>query len=107
MRHSGGRRREGEGAGEGRETGSVAGSPDRTRRGVERVVAWYVAHMDHGISHKTGHGYVKAHRGFYHDAIFVKRNNFNAAPRDVRRRLLAHRRSQAAPPRAQSRARQR
>ena len=21
--------------------------------------------------------YVKAHRGFYHDAIFVKRNNFN------------------------------
>ena len=26
---------------------------------------------------KTGHGYVKAHRGFYHDAIFVKRNNFN------------------------------
>ena len=30
-----------------------------------------------------------------------------AAPRDVRRRLLAHRRSQAAPPRAQSRARQR
>ena len=27
--------------------------------------------------HKTGHGYVKAHRGFYHDAIFVKRNNFN------------------------------
>ena len=23
------------------------------------------------------HGYVKAHRGFYHDAIFVKRNNFN------------------------------
>ena len=40
------------------------------------------------FSHKTGHGYVKAHRGFYHDAIFVKRNNFNlllhetaAAPR--------------------------
>ena len=30
-----------------------------------------------------------------------------AAPRDVRRRFLAHRRSQAAPPRAQSRARQR
>ena len=29
------------------------------------------------FSHKTGHGYVKAHRGFYHDAIFVKRNNFN------------------------------
>jgi len=31
------------------------------------------------LSHKTGHGYVKAHRGFYHvhDAIFVKRNNFN------------------------------
>ena len=28
------------------------------------------------FSHKTGHGYVKAHRGF-HDAIFVKRNNFN------------------------------
>merc|ERR1712147_241970 len=27
------------------------------------------------FSHKTGHGYVKAHRGFYHDAIFVKRNN--------------------------------
>ena len=27
--------------------------------------------------HQTGHGYVKAHRGFYHDAIFVKRNNFN------------------------------
>ena len=25
----------------------------------------------------AGHGYVKAHRGFYHDAIFVKRNNFN------------------------------
>ena len=24
------------------------------------------------FSHKTGHGYVKAHRGFYHDAIFVK-----------------------------------
>ena len=23
------------------------------------------------FSHKTGHGYVKAHRGFYHDAIFV------------------------------------
>ena len=22
------------------------------------------------FSHKTGHGYVKAHRGFYHDAIF-------------------------------------
>ena len=44
------------------------------------------------FSHKTGHGYVKAHRGFYHDAIFVKRNNFNlAATRDVRRRLLAHR----------------
>ena len=21
------------------------------------------------FSHKTGHGYVKAHRGFYHDAI--------------------------------------
>ena len=31
------------------------------------------------FSHKTGHGYVKAHRGFYHDAIFVKRNNFNVA----------------------------
>ena len=31
----------------------------------------------HPFSHKTGHGYVKAHRGFYHDAIFVKRNNFN------------------------------
>ena len=29
------------------------------------------------FDHKTGHGYVKAHRGFYHDAIFVKRNNFN------------------------------
>ena len=29
------------------------------------------------FSHKNGHGYVKAHRGFYHDAIFVKRNNFN------------------------------
>ena len=29
------------------------------------------------FSHETGHGYVKAHRGFYHDAIFVKRNNFN------------------------------
>ena len=29
------------------------------------------------FSHKTGHGYVKARRGFYHDAIFVKRNNFN------------------------------
>ena len=29
------------------------------------------------FSHKTGHGYVKAHRGFYHDAIFVKRNNFS------------------------------
>merc|ERR1712185_482957 len=29
------------------------------------------------FSHKTGHGYVQAHRGFYHDAIFVKRNNFN------------------------------
>ena len=28
------------------------------------------------FSHKNGHGYVKAHRGFYHDAIFVKRNNF-------------------------------
>ena len=26
---------------------------------------------------KTKYGYVKAHRGFYHDAIFVKRNNFN------------------------------
>ena len=61
------------------------------------------------FSHKTGHGYVKAHRGFYHDAIFVKRNNIlqPAASRDVRRRLLAHRRSQAATPRAQSRARQR
>ena len=31
--------------------------------------------FDHKI--KNGHGYVKAHRGFYHDAIFVKRNNFN------------------------------
>ena len=60
------------------------------------------------FSHKTGHGYVKAHRGFYHDAIFVKRNNFNLLLHgDVRRRRLAHRRSQAAPPRAQSRARQR
>ena len=29
------------------------------------------------FSHNTGHGYVKAHRGFYHDEIFVKRNNFN------------------------------
>ena len=29
------------------------------------------------FDHKNGHGYVKAHRGFYHDAIFVKRNNFN------------------------------
>ena len=29
------------------------------------------------FSHKNGHSYVKAHRGFYHDAIFVKRNNFN------------------------------
>ena len=28
------------------------------------------------FSHKTGHDYVKAHRDFYHDAIFVKRNNF-------------------------------
>ena len=28
------------------------------------------------FDHKNGHGYVKAHRGFYHDAIFVKRNNF-------------------------------
>ena len=27
--------------------------------------------------HKNGHGYVKAHRSFYHDAIFVKRNNIN------------------------------
>ena len=23
------------------------------------------------FDHKNGHGYVKAHRGFYHDAIFV------------------------------------
>ena len=38
----------GEGAGEGRETGSVAGSPDRTRRGVERVVAWSVVRGAHG-----------------------------------------------------------
>ena len=61
------------------------------------------------FSHKNGHGYVKAHRGFYHDAIFVKRNNFNLLlhERDVRRRLLAHRRSQAALPHAQSCAQQR
>ena len=39
------------------------------------------------FSHKNGHGYVKAHRGFYHDAIFVKRNNFN---------LLLHETSAAA-----------
>ena len=42
------------------------------------------------FSHKTGHGYVKAHRGLYHDAIFVKRNNFNLPlHRDVRRRRFS------------------
>ena len=30
-----------------------------------------------GVWYWNGHGYVKAHRGFYRDAIFVKRNNFN------------------------------
>ena len=40
------------------------------------------------FDHKNGHGYVKAHRGFYHDAIFVKRNNVNL--------LLPARRSAAA-----------
>ena len=61
------------------------------------------------FSHKTGHGYVKAHRGFYHDAIFVKRNHFNLLLHETFGGgwLLAHRRSQAAPPRAQGRARQR
>ena len=29
------------------------------------------------FDHKSGHGYVKGHRSLYHDAIFVKRNNFN------------------------------
>ena len=47
----------GGGPGGGRETGSVAGSPDRTRRGVERVVAWCVAHMDHGIPIPPFHAY--------------------------------------------------
>jgi len=37
-----------------------------------------------------------------HLYIVLSNNNQPAAPRDVRRRLLAHRRSQAAPPRAQS-----
>ena len=56
----------------------------------------------------TGHGYVKAHRGFYHDAIFVKRNNFNLLLHETFGGGFSnHRRSQAAPPRAQSRARQR
>ena len=45
---------------------------------------------------------------FYHDAIFVKRNNFNLLLRETfGGGVLAYRRSQAAPPRAQSRARQR
>jgi len=45
------------------------------------------------VSRAREQGYVKAHRGFYRDAIFVKRNNFNLLlheSRDVRRRLLAH-----------------
>ena len=29
------------------------------------------------LSQTPNNGYVKAHRGFYHDAIFVKRNNFD------------------------------
>jgi len=63
------------------------------------------------FSHKTGHGYVKAHRGFYHDAIFVKRNKLQPGC-NTRRSAAASRpppvlKLPRAPPRAQSRARQR
>jgi len=58
--------------------------------------------------HKTGHGYKRRRSRFLPRRDLCQAQQLQpAAPRDVRRRLLAHRRSQAAPPRAQSRARQR
>jgi len=46
-------------------------------------------------------------RGFYHDAIFVKRNNFNLLLHETFGGGFSPTAVQAAPPRAQSRARQR
>ena len=90
---------------------AVAGDAKNINKQARKMrTNWVTNEQDNKpFDHKNGHGYVKAHRGFYHDAIFVKRNNFNLLLHETfgggfsPTAVLKLRR----PPRAQSRARQR